>query len=169
MSDLVHVSEFCRWPAQVKGPSRSRKGPFLLTRLLTAALAGVRYRAGEDVCGFGELVADHMGIHAECDGRLGVPEPGGDHMDRDASQEQGRSVDMAKIVQPGMGKRIVWFAAILPRCWRTIRPLRQTGPSHDDQGHAGGCTGLATAVSVECRVGRGIRRRQPLPMGAPMV
>jgi hypothetical protein len=39
------------------------EGAFVLTRMLTAALAGGRYRAGEDVGGLGELIADDVGIH----------------------------------------------------------------------------------------------------------
>jgi hypothetical protein len=62
------------------------EGAFLLTPLLTAALSGVRYRAGEDVCGLGELIADHVGVDAQGDGRVGVPEPGGDDVDRDACE-----------------------------------------------------------------------------------
>jgi hypothetical protein len=36
-----------------------------LTRLLTAASDGGRYRVSEDVGGLGELVADGVGIHAQ--------------------------------------------------------------------------------------------------------
>ncbi len=79
--------------AQVKGLPAA-EGAFLLTPLLTVALASVRYHAGEDVCGLGELVADHVRVHAQRDGRVGVAEPGGDDMDRDAC-EQGRGVDVA--------------------------------------------------------------------------
>jgi hypothetical protein len=64
--------------AQVKGPSRCGRG-----LLLTAELAGVRDRAGEDVGGLGELVADHVGVYAQGDGWVGMAEPGGDDMDRD--------------------------------------------------------------------------------------
>jgi hypothetical protein len=56
------------------------EGAFLLTQLLTAALSDVRNRAGEDVRRLGELVADHVGIHAQGDGRVRVAEPGGDDM-----------------------------------------------------------------------------------------
>src|SRR5262249_30187345 len=91
-------------------PLPAAEGAFLLTHLLTAVLSGVRYRAGEDVCGLGELIADHVGVHAQGDGRVGVPEPCGDDMNRYARQ-QGRGMDMAKIVQPGMGQRIVWLVA----------------------------------------------------------
>ena len=76
----------------------SRGWGLLPTRLLTAALPGGRYRAGEDVCGFGELVADDVGVHAQCDRGVGVAEPGGDHMHGDASQQQSCRMYVAEIV-----------------------------------------------------------------------
>ena len=76
--------------AQVKGPSQSWKGP-LLTRLVTATLPSGRYRAGEDVCGFGELVADDVGVHAQCDRGVRVAEPGGRDMYGDACGMGGLS------------------------------------------------------------------------------
>src|SRR5215470_6546096 len=48
------------------------EGAFLLTPLLTVALSGVRDRASEDIRGFGELVADHVCVHAQRDGGVGV-------------------------------------------------------------------------------------------------
>jgi hypothetical protein len=45
-------------------PLPGAEGAFLLTQLLTAALSGARDRAGEDFRCLGELVADHVGIHA---------------------------------------------------------------------------------------------------------
>jgi hypothetical protein len=74
------------------------EGAFLLTPLLTAASVGGRYRAGEDVGGLSELVADDVGVHAQRDRGVGVAEPGGDHMHGDASQQQGRGVDVPQIV-----------------------------------------------------------------------
>jgi hypothetical protein len=35
-----------------------------------------------------------------------MAEPGGDDMDRDACEQQGRGMDVAQVVQPGMGQRI---------------------------------------------------------------
>jgi hypothetical protein len=68
------------------------EGAFLLTHLLTAGLTGVGDRAGDDVCGLGELVADHVGVHAQSDRRVRVPELGSDNMDRDACEQQGRGM-----------------------------------------------------------------------------
>jgi len=42
-----------------------------------------------------------------------VAEPGGDDMYGDTCQQQGRGVDMAQIVQPGMGKWIIRLLAAL--------------------------------------------------------
>ena len=41
------------------------EGAFLLTLVLTASLSGGRDRVGEDVGGFGGLVADHVGLHVQ--------------------------------------------------------------------------------------------------------
>ena len=79
----------------LKGPFRSWKGPFLLTGLLTAARAGRPEgdpagglgdadRLGEDVGGCDLGGADHVGVHAERDGGVGVAQPGRDDMNGDA-------------------------------------------------------------------------------------
>jgi hypothetical protein len=82
-----------------QSPFPSPEGALLLTRLLTARiLDSGRYGAGEDVGGLGELVADDMGVHAQRDRRVRVAEPGGDHMHRDTSQQQGRGVDVSQIM-----------------------------------------------------------------------
>jgi hypothetical protein len=52
--------------------------------MLTAALAGGRYRAGEDVGSLGELIADDVGVHPQRDRGVGVAEPGGGDVDRHA-------------------------------------------------------------------------------------
>jgi hypothetical protein len=62
------------------------EGAFLLTRVLTAVLPGGRYRPGEDAGRLGELVADDVSVHAQRDRGVGMPEPGGDNMHRDACQ-----------------------------------------------------------------------------------
>jgi len=49
----------------------------------------------KDIRGFGELVADHVYVHAQRDGGVGVSEPGGDDVDRDAGEQQGRGMDVA--------------------------------------------------------------------------
>jgi hypothetical protein len=61
----------------VQRPLPVAEGAFLLTPLLTAVRPGGCYRAGENVGGLGELVADHMGVHAQCHGWVSVTEPGG--------------------------------------------------------------------------------------------
>ena len=77
--------------------TRSGRG-LLLTPLLTAASVGGGYRAGEDVGGLAELVADDVGVHAQRDRGVCVAEPGGNYMHGDASQQQGRGVDVPQIV-----------------------------------------------------------------------
>jgi len=39
------------------------------------------------------------GVHPQRDRGVGVAEPGSDHMDGDASKQQGRGVNMPQIVQ----------------------------------------------------------------------
>src|SRR5262249_38690645 len=79
---------------------------FANTLANSGTLAGGRYGAGEDVGGLGELVADDVGVHAQRDRGIGVAEPGGDHVDGDASQQQGCRMYGAKIGQPGMRDRL---------------------------------------------------------------
>ena len=43
-----------------------------------------------------------MGVDAKGDGRVSVPEPGRDDVNRDAGQQQGRGVQVPQVVQPGM-------------------------------------------------------------------
>ena len=75
------------------------EGALVLTRLLTVgALAGGRDGAGEDVGGLGELIADDVGVNAQCDRGVRMAEPGGDHVHGDASQQQGRGVNVPQIV-----------------------------------------------------------------------
>ena len=45
-----------------------------------------------------ELVADDVGIYAQGDRGVRMAEPGGDDMHRDASQQQGRGVDVSQIM-----------------------------------------------------------------------
>jgi hypothetical protein len=44
------------------------------------------YSLREDVCRFGELAADDVGVDAQGDRRVGVPPASGDDMDWSASQ-----------------------------------------------------------------------------------
>ncbi len=77
--------------------SKSGGGSFANADANSAALAGGRYRAGEDVGGLCELVADDVGVHAQRDRGVRMAEPGGDHVHGDASQEQGRGVDVPQL------------------------------------------------------------------------
>ena len=61
-------------------------------------LGGGRYCTGEDVGGLGELIAEDVSVHAQRDRGVRMAEPGGDHMHRDASQQQGRGVDVSQIM-----------------------------------------------------------------------
>jgi hypothetical protein len=61
------------------------EGAFLLTGLLTGGMD----RLGENVRGGGFGGADHVGVDAEGDGRVGVAQASRDDVDRDAG-EAGR-------------------------------------------------------------------------------
>ena len=50
-------------------------------------------------CGYGFWLADRTG---GIDLRVGMAEPGGDHMHPHASQQQGRGVDVPQIMRPGV-------------------------------------------------------------------
>ncbi len=78
--------------------SDSGRGSFANAVANSAVLAGGRYGSGEDVGGLGELVADDVGVYAQRDRGVGMAEPGGDHVHGDASQQQGRGVDVPQIV-----------------------------------------------------------------------
>ena len=84
------------------------EGAFLLTGVLTAGCARCRASCGldglgEDVRGGGLGGADDVGVDPERDGRVGVAEAGRDDVDRDAGQQQGRGVEVAQVVQAGVG------------------------------------------------------------------
>ena len=40
------------------------------------------------------VLAQDVGVDPQCDGRVGVPEPGGHHVDGDPGEEQSRRVQM---------------------------------------------------------------------------
>lgn len=50
------------------------------------------------------LLVDHVGVDAEGDRRVSVPEPGCHHMARDARQEQRRGVDVPEIMSRAWGR-----------------------------------------------------------------
>jgi len=76
----------------------SRKGLFCSHGANSGTLVDGRSSAGEDVGGLGELVADDVGVDAQRDRRVGVAEPGGNHMHRDASQQKGCRMYVTEIV-----------------------------------------------------------------------
>ena len=84
----------------------------MLTQLLTAASDGRRYRASEDVGGLGELVADDEGVYTQRDRGVRMAESGGDHVHRNASQQQGCRMYMAKVVQPGVRQRLALLVIV---------------------------------------------------------
>ncbi len=64
------------------------------------------------------MFAQDVGVDPQCHGRVSVTEPGSDDVDRDAGQQQGGRVQVAKIVQPGVGERPGrWRDCVL---WRLI-------------------------------------------------
>jgi hypothetical protein len=77
------------------------EGALLLTALLTVGpWPGLRGLdgLGEDVGCSGLGGADHVGLDLERDGWVCVTQPGRDHMDWHAGQQQGRGVDMSQVV-----------------------------------------------------------------------
>jgi hypothetical protein len=147
------------------------EGALLLTLVLTAGLLGSGlYGAGEDVGSLGELVADDVRVHPQGDRGIGMAEPGGDHMHRDASQQQGRGVDVPQIMQPGVrlqapsgvpdstcgdrgGQR--WYSS--RRAWTSGGMLQP--------GRGGSVSGSAVALRARRRrqVGRPRFRRSAVP------
>ena len=65
----------------------------MLTGVLTADLRGVD-RLGEDVSGGSLGRADHMGVDPKRDCGVSVAQPGGDDMNGDAREQQGRRVQV---------------------------------------------------------------------------
>jgi hypothetical protein len=84
--------------AQVRAPSKSGRGSFANTVANSGTLAGGRHGAGEDVGGLGELIADDVRVHAQRNRGVRMAEPDGDHVHRDASQQQGGGVDVPQVV-----------------------------------------------------------------------
>ena len=74
----------------------------MLTDLLTAGVLCGLHGLGEDVRGGGLGAADDVGVHAQGDSRVGVAQAGRDDMHRDAGEQQGRSVKVSEVVQPGV-------------------------------------------------------------------
>jgi hypothetical protein len=70
--------------------------------LLARALDGL----GENVADACRVVSQDVGVDAQGYGRVGVPEPSCDHMDRDSCQEQSGRVQVTKIMQAGMLERL---------------------------------------------------------------
>ena len=71
---------------------------------------------GEDFTDACRLFAQDVRVDPQCHGRVSVSEPGSDDVDRDACQQQRRRVQVAKIVQPGVGERPGrWRARLKPR------------------------------------------------------
>ena len=59
---------------------------------------------GEDVSDACRVFAENVGVDAQGHGRVGMAEPGRDDVDRDARQEQRGRVQVAQIMQPGVGE-----------------------------------------------------------------
>ena len=84
------------------------EGASLLTGLLTAAWVCVALSAGlcgvhclgEDVRGSGLGGADHVGVHAKSDRRVGMAQDGRDDCARDADSRQVVASNMSQVVQP---------------------------------------------------------------------
>jgi hypothetical protein len=70
--------------------------------LLTRALDGL----GEDVADACPVLAQDVRVDAQGYGRVGMPEPGGDHVHRHARQEQRGRVQVTKIMQTGVRERL---------------------------------------------------------------
>jgi hypothetical protein len=81
----------------------------LLTDLLTLASDGL----GEDVADARRVFTEDVGVDAQGHGRVGVAEPGGDHVDGDARKEQRGRMQVAQIMLAGRE------AAVWPGEWLT--------------------------------------------------
>jgi hypothetical protein len=57
---------------------------------------------GEDVPDAGGLLAEDVGIYPQSNGRVGVAESCGDHVDGDPGQQQSSGLQVAQVVQPDM-------------------------------------------------------------------
>ena len=116
------------------------EGALLLTALLTARIgrpgSGDLDGLGEDVSGGGLGGADHVGVDPERDGRVRVAKPGRDHVDRDPGQQQGRGVEMAQVMKPGVGQRV-------PGPGTVVRLVVRGDELGHQRGHGVGIDGLA--------------------------
>jgi hypothetical protein len=59
---------------------------------------------GEDVPDTGGVFAQDVGVDAQGHGGVGVAEAGGYDVDGDSGEKQRRGVQVAQLVQPGMGE-----------------------------------------------------------------
>jgi hypothetical protein len=62
----------------------------------------------EDVADAGGLLPKDMSVDAQGDGRVSVDESGGDHVDRNSSEQQSSGVQMTQIMQSGRWQRLGW-------------------------------------------------------------
>jgi hypothetical protein len=76
--------------------------PALLTDLLTLAVDGL----GEDVADACRVLAEDVRVDAQGHHGIGVAEAGSDDVDGDARQEQCGRVQVAQVMQPGVGQRL---------------------------------------------------------------
>jgi hypothetical protein len=73
-----------------------------LANAFANANPGLPGRKCRDAC---PVLTQDMGVDPQRHCRVGVAEPGGDHVDRDACQQQCGGVQVAKTMQPGTRER----------------------------------------------------------------
>ena len=101
---------------------------------------------GEDVTHACRLFTQDVRVDPQCHGRVSVTEPGSDDMDRDACQQQGRRVQVAKIVQPGVGER--------PGRWRVCVVMAVDQVGHE-RSHGVGVERLSPSIGKDQAPGVG--------------
>ena len=63
---------------------------------------------GEGVPDTGRMLAQHVGVDAQGHRWVGVAKPGGHDVHRNPSEKQRGRMQVAQIMQPGMGERRGW-------------------------------------------------------------
>jgi hypothetical protein len=134
----------------------------LLTRLLTAPLSSVGYRSGEDVGSLGELVVDDVGVYAQRDGGVGMAEPDGDDMDRDACEQTGNERFTSRVEYFSLKHRempsfvLVDELLLLPRLHQAVARCNPNGchavaPDATWHSHSPLTWGFVLTASPGCR------------------
>lgn len=82
---------------------------------------------GEDVRGGRRLLGDDVRVDPERDGGISVAEAGRHDVDGDAGQEQGRGVDVAEVVRPGVRQALHIKDVLNPATNKSTYPPERSG------------------------------------------